>query len=82
MDAKLRLTRIIIWSVARCLRKIVKGYVLEMDSVTIHSHSKNAELQHVFKQMQINPLNVFLDIKKFAKFFFKNVPRAEFIIQN
>ena len=59
MDAKLRLTRKIIWSAARCLRKIVKGYVLEMDSVTIHSHSKNAGLQHVFKQMQINPLNIF-----------------------
>ena len=30
-----------------------------IDLVTIHSHSKNAELQHVFKRMQINPLNIF-----------------------
>ena len=54
MDAKLRLTRKIIWSAARCLRKIVKGYVLEMDLVTIPSHSMNAELQHVFKLIQID----------------------------
>ncbi len=45
--------------VVRGKAKIVKRCVLEMDSVTIHSHSKNVELQHVFKQMQINPLNIF-----------------------
>jgi hypothetical protein len=68
MDAKLRLTRKIIWSAARCLRKIVKGYVLEMDSVTIHSHSMNAELQHVFKLIQIDRQNIFKIAKEFANF--------------
>ena len=69
MDVELRLTRKIIWNAARCLRKIVKGYVLEMDSVTIHSHLKNVGLQHVFKLIQIDRLNIFQKSQRICQFF-------------